>query len=355
VKVLFVNEQGVHELLTMQACIPLMRDALISLSNAKVVLPLRNMVRLPDGSGILGLMPGYLGEPESFGLKVVTVMPGNHGTPYDSHQGVVMLFGVEHGEPLAILDASAITAIRTAAASGAATDALANSNAGDLALIGSGDQAHTHLAAMQSVRSLRRIRIWSRTRANAERFAHEEGGRGGLAIEVAATAEDAVRDADIVCTTTASREPVLRGEWLAPGAHVNAVGACFSTSRELDTEAVQRARFFTDCRESCEKEAGDFLIACNERAIDHTHLLGEVGEVFSGKIPGRVRDDDITIFESLGIAIEDLASAHFIHRRAVETGAGMWLEWGGPDVPPANSLLQARESRSDHQPKDRQE
>jgi ornithine cyclodeaminase len=329
VKVLFVNEPGVHELLSMQACIPLMRDALISLAKGDAVLPLRSKVRLPDGSGVLGLMPGYLGHPESFGLKVVTVMPGNHGTPYDSHQGVVMLFGVAHGEPLAILDATAITAIRTAAASAAATDALANSDAGDLALLGSGTQARTHLAAMQRVRSLSRVRVWSRNRANAARFAREEGERRGLVIEVAASAEEAVRNADLVCTTTTAREPVLHGEWLAPGVHVNAVGACFSTSRELDTEAVRRSRFFTDCRESCVNEAGDFLIARGEGAIGDAHLLGELGDVLLGKVPGRVSRDDITIFESLGIAIEDLAAAHLVHRRALETGAGTWLEWGG--------------------------
>lgn len=329
-RVLFVNEPGVRELLTMRECIPLMRDALISHAKGDVVLPLRTKVRLPDGSGVLGLMPGYLGEPESFGLKVVTVMPGNHGTQFDSHQGVVMLFGVKHGEPLAIVDATAITAIRTAAASAAATDALANSDAGDLALIGSGAQARTHLAAMNSVRPLRRVRVWSRTRANAERFAREESERSGLEIEVSENAKDAVRDSDIVCTTTAAREPVLSGEWLAPGTHVNAVGACFSTSRELDTETVRRARFFTDSRESCENEAGDFLLARAEGAIDDTHLLGELGEVLLGKVPGRVSHDDITVFESLGIAIEDLAAAYFIHRHAVETGAGEWLEWGGP-------------------------
>jgi len=328
VKVLFVNEPAVHELLPMDACIPLMRDTLIALTNGNVVLPLRSKIRLPDGTGILGLMPGYLGQPESFGLKVVTVMPGNHGTPYDSHQGVVMLFGVEHGEPLAILDATAITAIRTAAASAAATQALAHPGAGDLALLGSGAQARTHLAAMQCVRSLRRVRVWSRTRANAECFAREEGERRGLVIEVAASAAEALRDADLVCTTTAAREPVLRGDWLMPGAHVNAVGACFSTSRELDTEAVRRARFFTDCRESCLNEAGDFLIARSEGAIGDAHLLGDLGEVFLGNVPGRGSRDDITIFESLGVAIEDLAAAHFIHRRALETGAGIWLEWG---------------------------
>ncbi|HET9250563.1 MAG TPA: ornithine cyclodeaminase family protein, partial [Candidatus Eisenbacteria bacterium] len=190
-KVLFVNERGVRRLLTMNVCVPLMRDALTSLSRGEVVQPLRSLMRLPDGSGILGLMPGYLGEPRSFGLKVVTVMPGNHGTPYDSHQGVVMLFGVERGEPLAILDASSITAIRTAAASGAVTDALAREDAGDLALVGSGVQAGTHLAAMKEVRPLRRVRVWSRSRENAERFAREQSASAGVPIEISASAEEA--------------------------------------------------------------------------------------------------------------------------------------------------------------------
>ena len=328
-KVLCVNEAGVRRLLPIDACVPLMREALTTLSRGDVVLPLRSMVRLPDRSGILGLMPGYLGEPQSFGLKVVTVMPGNHGTPYDSHQGVVMLFGVTHGEMLAILDATAITAIRTAAASAAATDVLARADAGDLALIGAGAQARAHLAALKTVRTLRRVRVWSRSRASAERFARDEAGKG-VAIEVAATGEDAVRGADLVCTLTASKDPVLRGEWLAPGAHVNAVGACFAASRELDTDAVRRARFYTDCRESCLHEAGDFVIPRDQGALPDGHLLGELGEVLLGKVPGRVSPEDITVYESLGVAIEDLAAAHAIHRRAIETGAGTWLEWGGP-------------------------
>lgn len=343
-KVLFVNEAGVHELLPMQRCIPLMREALITFARGDAVLPLRSKMWLPLRTGLLGLMPGYLGQPESFGLKVVTVMPGNHGTPYDSHQGVVMLFGVAHGEPLAILDATAITAIRTAAASAAAADVLAREDAGDLALIGSGVQARTHLAAMRIVRDIRRVRVWSRSPANAARFAREAGSdvaspdalpvdrraAKGLVIEVAASAEDAVRGADLICTTTSSTEYVLQGAWLSPGAHVSAVGSCFPGARELDTDAVRRARFFTDCRESCLNEAGDFLIPKQEGAITDAHLLGEIGEVFLGKIAGRISRDDVTVYESLGIALEDLAAAHDIHRRAEETGAGTWLDWSGP-------------------------
>ena len=329
-KVLFVNEAGVREFLPMEMCIPLMREALATLARGEAIQPLRSMLRLPDGSGLLGLRPGYLGAPQSFGLKVVSVMPGNHGTPYDSHQGVVMLFGIAHGEPLAILDATAITAIRTAAASAAATDALARHDAGDLALLGAGTQARSHLAAMGNVRPLRRVRVWSRTRAHAERFARDESADAGVPIEVAARAQDAVRNADLVCTTTAAPEPILEGAWLAPGAHVNAVGACFPSSRELDTEAVRRARFFTDCRESCLNESGDFRLARAEGAIGDDHLLGEMGDVFLGKVPGRVARDDITVYESLGIAIEDLAAAHYIRQSAVDAGGGTWLEWGGP-------------------------
>ncbi len=328
-KVLFVNEALVYDLLPMDACVRLIRGALARFSQGGAVQPLRSLLRLPDGSGVLGLMPGYLSEPVSFGVKVVSVMPGNRGTPYDSHQGVVMLFGASHGEPLAILDASAITAIRTAAASAVATDALARADAGDLALIGSGTQARTHLTAMATVRRLRRVRVWSRTRANAERFARESSPAATPEIEVMDSAEEAVRGADLVCTVTSTREPVVRGVWLAPGAHVNAAGACFATHRELDTDAVQRGRLYTDCRDSCLNESGDFLIARRAGAFGEDHLLGEVGEVLTGNAPGRLSDTDVTIFKSLGIAIEDLASAHAIHRRALATGSGVWLDWNG--------------------------
>jgi ornithine cyclodeaminase/alanine dehydrogenase-like protein (mu-crystallin family) len=220
--------------------------------------------------------------------------------------------------------------VRTAAVSAAATRALARADAGDLAILGSGTQARTHLAAMACVRALRRVRVWSRTRAHAERFARAEGTRHGLAIEVCDSAESAVRAADLVCTTTSAREPVLEGRWLSAGVHVNAVGACFAASRELDGELMARARVFTDRRESCLAESGDFLLARGEGRFGDEHLLGELGEVFSGRVQGRVAPDDVTVFESLGLAIEDLASAHFLLQRARQTGAGQWLEWGGP-------------------------
>lgn len=331
-----LNPRDVEALLTMKECIDLMAGALKAQSAGDVVLPLRNMVWLPDRTGLLGLMPGYLGEPKSFGLKVVSVFPGNHDRGLPSHQGVVMLFDVAHGHPLGIFDADAITAIRTAAASGAATRPLAREDAGDLAILGSGTQARTHLEAMRAVRRLRRVRVWSRNPANAAAFAARESQRWGITVEPMATAEDAVRGADLICTTTSSKEPILRGEWIAPGAHVNAAGACFASWRELDTEAVRRARLFTDCRESCENEAGEFLIAKKEGAIDHAHLLGEVGEVLLGHIPGRRSPEEITIYESLGIAVEDLASAHFLLRRAAETDTGTVVDWTSAEGAPTH-------------------
>jgi len=324
--VVFVNEADVHRLLPMDVCVGLMRRALSAPARGEAVLPLRQMVWLPDRSGLLAMMPAYLGDPASLGAKIISVMPGNRGSGFESHQGVVMLFGIEHGEPLAILDATAITAIRTAAASAVATDVLAKPDAGDLAILGSGAQAASHLDAMRTVRPLRRVRVWSRTRANAERFAKDASAASPVPVEVSSSADEAVRGADLICTTTSAREPILSSAAVSPGAHVNAVGACFATWRELDTALVRRARFYADCRESCLNEAGDFLRAKSDGAIDDGHLLGELGEVLIGRVPGRVSPDDVTIYESLGIAIEDLAAAHEIHQRALATGAGQWLK-----------------------------
>jgi ornithine cyclodeaminase/alanine dehydrogenase-like protein (mu-crystallin family) len=339
-KVLIANDAGVRRLLPMDVCVGLMKDALSAQAAGDAVLPLRTVLQLPGRSAFLGAMPGYLGNPESFGIKALSVMPDNHGTGYESHQGVVVIFGLAHGEPLAFCDAGAITAIRTAAASAAATDALARPDAGDLAIIGSGTQAATHLLAMNVVRPLRRVRVWSRSRENAERFARSYSkGMGGcgawggpiaLTIEVMENPEAAVRGADLVCTTTAAPEPLVRGEWLAPGCHVNAAGACFPNTRELDTEAVRRSRLFTDCRESCLNESGEFRLARAEGAIGDDHLLGEIGSVFLGRLAGRTGPDDLTLYESLGIALEDLAAAHAIHRRALASGEGTWVAWGGP-------------------------
>jgi len=328
--VLVLSHADVGRLLPMSACIEVMADALRATSAGGAVLPLRSMVWMPDRTGMIGLMPGYLERAErgagTLGLKVVSIFPGNHAAGYDSHQGVVMLFDTRHGFPLAIMDASSITAIRTAACSGVATRALARDDAGDLAILGSGVQARTHLAAMRAVRPVRRVRVWSRNAGNAERFAADSP----IPVEVMPTARAAVDGADLICTTTAAREPVLEGAWLAPGTHVNAVGACFATSRELDTAAVARARLVVDRAESARNESGDFLLARRDGAIGDDHILGELGDLLLGRFTARRSADDITLFKSLGIAIEDLAAAHHIYAQALAQGAGVSVPLG-PD------------------------
>lgn len=322
--VLVISHADVVRLLTMPTCIELIAEALRATSQGDAVLPLRQMLALPDRSGLLGVMPGVLGAPTRLGLKVVSIFPGNHGTAYDSHQGVVMLFDPQNGSPIAIIDASSITAIRTAAASAVATRALARSDAADLAILGSGVQAVAHLTAMRQVRAIRRVRLWSRTAERARRFADASP----VAVEVMATPRAAVEGADLICTTTAARDPILEGAWLAPGAHINAVGACVATSRELDGAAVARSRLFVDRRESALAEAGDLLLARADGAIGDDHIAGELGDVLLGRTTGRRAADEITLFESLGIAVEDLAAADYLYRQAIATGGGVSVPLG---------------------------
>jgi ornithine cyclodeaminase len=329
VSVVIVTEAEVPALLPMPACIDAMAEALATVARGDAVLPLRTLVRLPDQSGILGLMPAYLGSPRSVGIKVVTVMPGNHGTDLDAHQGVVLLFEADRGRLLAIVDATSITAVRTAAVSGAATRLLARKEAGDLAILGAGTQARSHLEAMHAVRTLRRVRLWSKTAERARALARRESERLAIPIEVALTGREAVEGADLICTTTSAREPILLGEWIAEGAHVNAVGACFPTARELDTPAVARSRLFVDRRESALNEAGDFLIPKSEGAIGDDHIVGEIGDLVTGNLEGRRSPRDVTLFKSLGLAVEDLAAAHLIYRNALAGGAGRTVEMGG--------------------------
>ncbi len=312
----------------MDECIDVMARALETLGRGDGINPLRTGMLLPEKVGLLGLMPSYLVDPSAVGIKVVTVFPGNHGTPFDSHQGAVLLFDMEHGSLRAVIDASSITAIRTAAVSGLATRLLARENAGDLALLGTGVQARTHLEAMLAVRPLRRVRAWSPTPEHRARFAEEQSARHGIEVEATASAEEAVRGADIICTVSAARQPILLGEWLQPGTHINAAGSSIKSTRELDTAAVVMSELFVDRRESTLNEAGDFLFPKQEGAIDDDHIKGEIGELLLGDCAGRRSDEEITLFKSLGLGVEDLAAAHHIYRRAVDRGVGVRSEFG---------------------------
>lgn len=319
----------VRSLLPMQECIGLMEEALKTLGRGGAVNPLRWGMRLPEKLGILGMMPGYMESPHTFGVKVVAVFPGNHGTEYDAHQGVVMLFDVEHGVPIAIVDASEITAIRTAAATAVATRLLARDDAEVLAILGSGVQARTHLEAMLIIRTIERVRVYSATPKHLETFAKRESEHHGIAVEPAGSARQAVQGADIICTTTSAREPILMGDWVAPGTHINAVGSSVRSARELDSTCVVKSRLFVDCRESTVNEAGDFLLPKEEGAIDEDHIQGEIGEILLGRIKGRETREEITLFKSLGLAVEDLASTHYVYTRAREQGIGTEVELGG--------------------------
>ncbi len=324
-----ISQDQVNQLLAMPACVDLMDQTLRTLTRGGAVLPLRTMLRIPDGRGIFGSMPAYLNPPDAIGLKALTVFPGNEGSRYDSHQGVVLLFEAVHGALTAILDASSVTAIRTAAVSGVATRVLANPEAGDLAILGSGAQAVTHFDAMAAVRTLRRVRVYSRTAANAARFVKDMAGRHGVTVEAAESVEAALRGADLICTVTSARQPIVERRWVADGAHLNVVGASLAAAREIDSDTVAAARFYADRRESLLAESGDFLTPKAEGRFGDEHLIGEIGEVLEGKVAGRLRPADITLFKSLGLAIEDVASAHYVAARAGELGIGTVIEIGG--------------------------
>ena len=267
-------------------------------------------------------MPAYLGAPAAVGAKVITVFPGNHGTAFDSHQGAVLVFDTVHGSLQALLDASAITAIRTAAVSAVATRLLAREDADDLAILGSGVQARMHLEAIPLVRPIKRVRVWSRNGDHARDVARFASKHLGRRIEIAESAEHAVRGASIVCMTTSARQPVLHGDWLSPGTHVNAVGASTPDAREIDTQTVTRSRLYVDRRESALKEPGDILVPLSEGAITASHIVGELGELLLGTAVGRRDATEITLFKSLGLAIEDLAAAHHVVERARALGVG---------------------------------
>ena len=327
-KILILTHDEVEQLLTMQECLAVMEEALSSLARGEMVQPLRTAVRPAAAAGLLAMMPAYKsGRDAVFGLKAICVFPDNPKLGKDAHQGGVLLFSGETGEPLALMNASAITAIRTAAVSAVATRLLAREDASDLAIVGTGVQARSHLAAMACARPIARARIVSRTFSHAQVFVNEMQPQCTFPLQAVESVRAAVTDADIIVTATTSREPVLRREWLMEGAHLNAVGSSSPKSREIDTATMAAASLFVDRRESALNEAGDYLLAAGEGAIGPDHIRAEVGEVLIGAAPGRTSPNQITLFKSLGIAIEDLAAAAYLYRKAQQQNAGAWVEF----------------------------
>jgi ornithine cyclodeaminase len=324
VKLLVLASRHVHELLTYRECAEVMRAALAARARGQIQQPLRTIVRPRDAAGFMALMPAY--APDSgYGLKAICVTPGNPAVGKDAHQGGVLLFDVSTGEPRALVNASAVTEIRTAATSAVATDLLARPGAAELAIIGTGVQGRAHAHAIAATRDLTGIRLAGRDLARTRTLAAELTGQLDVLVSAYDDVPAAVAGADIVVTATTATEPVLRREWLAPGAHVNAVGAYTPTTRELDTATMAEAAVFADSRESVSSEAGDFLIAKREGADNP--VRAELGELITGTATGRADDDELTVFESLGLAAEDLAAASFLYEKAARLGAGTAAEF----------------------------
>jgi ornithine cyclodeaminase/alanine dehydrogenase-like protein (mu-crystallin family) len=327
-RLLVLGAREVHGLLPPGECADVMREALTALARGEVYQPLRTVLRPPGGDGLMALMPCVMaGDDPAYGLKAICIFPGNPALGKDTHQGGVLVSSARTGEPLALVNASALTEIRTAAVSAVATTLLARPDAAHLALIGTGVQAKAHALAIAAERPLAEIRVAGRTAARARELAGQLREQLALPVRASESAEEAVAGAGIVVTATSSATPVLRRDWLSPGTHVNAVGACLPEARELDAATVADAALFVDSRESAAGEAGDLLLAVAEGAVGPGHIRAELGEVLTGAAAGRGTDSEITVFESLGLAVEDLAAATHAYRKARELGAGTWVDF----------------------------
>jgi ornithine cyclodeaminase/alanine dehydrogenase-like protein (mu-crystallin family) len=303
-----IDREEVAKRLTYEVCIPIVRQAMMAFSKGETRQHLRSIIPLAQGH-LFGIMPGALGESAPFGAKLVSVYPENFEQGRQSHQGLVILFEPITGAPVCVVHAGEITAIRTAAASAVATDALARAGAQRLAILGYGEQAATHSRALKRVRDIRAVRVWGRSRSKAEDFCRRMNAELGIPFSVAADVEAAVSDADIVCTVSGAREPILKGSWVRPGTHLNLVGSSVAGPAEVDTELVVKSRFIADSREGVLRQGAEFLRAKQAGAIDDAHIVAEIGQVLAGQIAGRTSDAEITVYKSLGHVVQDLASA----------------------------------------------
>jgi ornithine cyclodeaminase/alanine dehydrogenase-like protein (mu-crystallin family) len=324
-----LDAAAVHELLPMDRCIGLMRRAFEMVATGETIQPVRQALRTPDGRGFLGWMPGYTARPEWLGIKAISVFPGNFGTAFGSHQGMVLMFEPEHGTLVAALEAGAVTAIRTAAATAVATDVLAPAGSRSLGILGYGEQAATHIEALLRVRPFESLSIWGRDRARAKRLAARSAERFGVRAAAVADAREAAQ-ADVVCTVTSATEPILEGAWLHQGQHLNLVGSSVPTASEVDEATIARGRLFADFRESALALGGEFRRAKAKGLVSDDAILGCVGDVIVGKLKARSSPLDITIFKSLGMASEDLVASDFVCAEAARRGLGVLVDWSSP-------------------------
>ena len=315
-----LTASDVQRLLPMRVAIALMRDAMRQVSAGETLLPLRHFLSVPGTEGKMVVMPGYVANPPSFGLKFVSKFPRAAGDRHGTHVGAVLICSADDGLPLALMDGATLTAIRTAAASAMATDVLARANARTLLVMGAGEQARTHVAALRLVRPFARVVIWSRNADSARALADE------VEAEVAVDLDAAVAEADVICTTTSATTPILRGAALSPGCHVNLVGAPVATSAEADGEVVRRARFFVDYRVAAMAAAGELLDAIAAGVVGEDHIAGEIGDVLLNRVAGRTSDADITVYKSLGVTAQDLVAAHAVWETAVARNVGFEVD-----------------------------
>ncbi len=298
----------IKRLLTYKDCIEAVEQAMKQVSLGQAVMPLRNIMPIGD-VGFFGMMPGAIASPNCFGAKLISLYPGNPAKGLSSHLGLYILYNADNGVPEALLEAGALTAIRTASATAVATRHLSRKDARRLAIIGTGEEAETHLYALTADRDYDSIVVWGRNADKTAAFVakYQTAAKGKL--KAAATIDAAVADADVICTVTAASTPILFGHMLKPGQHVNLVGASVATAQEADTEVVVRSRFFVDFRASAMAQAGEFLTAIKDGAVTADHIQSEIGEVIAGTNPGRVSSDEITVYKSLGVAAQDIAAA----------------------------------------------
>lgn len=322
-----LNREAVAESLSHAECIEAVEVAMRAVSRGDTIMPLRRYLDIPGRGGKFTLMPGYLGEPCTFGVKIVSKYPRAPDSPYGSHVGAVMIFDSGQGIPLALLDGSELTAIRTAAASALATRILARADAATLAILGTGTQARHHVRALSCVRPITEVRVWGRTDAHARRLVRRLALPASVSARVCDSARKAVDGADVVCTTTSAAEPVLEGKWLAPGCHVNLVGAAIAGSAEADVDVVTRSRFYVDYKASAMDQAGELLAAIRDGVVSEAHIAGEIGDVLAGRVAGRSDDEEITVYKSLGVAAQDLAAAYAAFRNAESRKIGVDLTW----------------------------
>jgi len=308
----FIDREEVSRRLTYDVCIPIVRDAMIALSAGETMQHLRTILPLSEGR-LFGIMPGAMGPHAPFGAKLISVFHENFAKGIQSHQGLVLLFDPESGAPVCVVHAGEITAIRTAAASAAATDALARPEATRLAVLGYGEQASTHARAVSHVRKLESITVWGRDKTRAKAFAARTQSELGIPVTAALDVASAVAEADIICTVSSAAEPILKGAWVKQGTHVNVVGSSHAIPIEIDDDLVVRARYIADSRASVLAAGAEFLHAKSAGLIDDTHIAAEIGEVFAGKIEGRRTPEEITLYKSLGHVVQDLSTAWHLY------------------------------------------